>query len=64
VAEHCDVCPLCTEVGLQETETEVTVGADEDELKSLTRPQADWKTEVINTKTNIAKGRRKEMRLG
>jgi hypothetical protein len=23
---HCDVCPVCTEVGLQETETEVMVG--------------------------------------
>jgi hypothetical protein len=23
---HCDVCPVCTELGLQETETEVTVG--------------------------------------
>ena len=23
---HCEVCPTCTEVGLQETETEVMVG--------------------------------------
>jgi hypothetical protein len=23
---HCEVCPVCTEVGLQETETEVMVG--------------------------------------
>jgi hypothetical protein len=25
VAVHCEVCPVCTEVGLQETETEVMV---------------------------------------
>jgi hypothetical protein len=24
---HCEVCPTCTEVGLQETETEVMVGS-------------------------------------
>jgi len=23
---HCEVCPVCTDVGLQETETEVMVG--------------------------------------
>jgi hypothetical protein len=26
VAEHCEVSPVCTEVGLQEAETEVMVG--------------------------------------
>lgn len=51
---HCDACPVCTEVGLQETVTEVTVGGEDDPpLPAPPPPQERAKAKETATRTEM-----------
>jgi len=65
VAVHCKVCPVCTEVEIQETETEVMVGAAgvEAVLEPPPPPPQDVVASVAKASVRAIGGRRRSLEV-